>query len=156
MIIALSSELVFENSGLTILSLGWTIKLSSETDWLLYLGSPGYSFPTFSPTLQMRQVTLKKSTSSYISFKPIKYVQLARRGYFDTIDHCKKNINLTDTIRCNKKCYVERLKVCRLKNCIRSHILVLRHYNRSSTLINIKMLVSKINISRSEKHHRSG
>jgi len=90
---------------------GWKIKLSSETDWLLYLGSPGSSFPTYSPTLSMRQVTLKKSTFSYISFKPKQYVQLARRGYFDTIDHCKKNINLTDTIRCNKKCYVERLKI---------------------------------------------
>ena len=87
------------------------IKLSPETDWLLYVGSPGYSFPDYSPNTNLNQFTLKRNTSSFISFKPEKYVRLARRGYFDTEDHCMENIELSDTITCFKKCFVERLEV---------------------------------------------
>jgi hypothetical protein len=90
---------------------GWIVKLSPEMDWLLYLGSPGYSFPSFSPTTKMNEFTLKKNTSSYISFKREKYVRLARRGYFDTEDHCTENIQLSDTITCFKKCFLDRLQV---------------------------------------------
>ena len=92
--------------------LGWTIKLSPEIDWLLFLGSPGYSFPTFSPTISMSQITLKKNTNTYISFKAEKSVILPKRGYFDTELHCMENTNISDTISCFKKCYVEKLEVC--------------------------------------------
>ena len=96
--------------------LGWTIKLSPEIDWLLFLGSPGYSFPTFSPTISMSQVTLKKNTNTYISFKAEKNVNLAKWGYFDTNLHCKEDSKISDTISCFKKCYVEKLKVYRYKS----------------------------------------
>ena len=86
--------------------------MSPETDWLLYLGSPGYSFPAYSDNINMKEFTLKKNTSSYISFKPEKYVRLARRGYFDNKDYCTENIKLSDTITCFKKCFLAKLEVC--------------------------------------------
>ena len=98
--------------NIILIIIGWIIKLSPETEWLLYLGSPGYSFPSYSPNINMNEFTLKKKTSSYISFKPEKYVRLARRGYFDTKEHCTENIELSDTITCFKKCFLAKLEVC--------------------------------------------
>ena len=59
----------------------------------------------------MSQLTLKKNTNTFISFTAKKYVSLAKRGYFDTEDHCMENIEISDTISCFKKCYIERAKV---------------------------------------------
>ena len=99
-------------SYIILIIIGWIIELSPETDWLLYLGSPGFSYPAFSPKINMNEFILKRNTSSYISFKPEKYVRLARRGYFDTKDHCTEDNKLSDTITCFKKCFLDRLDVC--------------------------------------------
>ena len=85
--------------------------MSSDTDWLLYLGAPGYSFPSYSPTLPSNLLTIKENKSTFISFKAEQYVTLPRRGYFDPIEHCKEGISVPDTIACSKKCFVEKQKV---------------------------------------------
>ena len=85
--------------------------LSAETDWLLFLGSPGSSFPTFSPILSLNQITLKKGNSYYISFSAEKVAALPKRGYFDHKERCRDDDKLSETIKCYKRCYTERLKV---------------------------------------------
>ena len=91
--------------------IGWQIKLSSETDWLVFLGSPGMSFETFSPSLSFGKIALMKSTTTYVTFKAERHVKLSKRGYFDDTEYCKEDILLRDYIECHKNCYIKRLNV---------------------------------------------
>ena len=85
--------------------------MSSDSDWLLYLGAPGSSFPSYSPTLPSNLLTIKQNMSTFVTYKAENYVALPRRGYFDPVEHCKEDITVPDTIACYKKCFAEKQQV---------------------------------------------
>ena len=85
--------------------------MSSEADWLLLVGSPGYTYPTYSTQFILNEFTLRKNTSTFISFEAEGYSSLAKKGYFDKQNHCTEGIEYSDSINCWKNCFLESIKV---------------------------------------------
>ena len=69
------------------------------------------SFPTFSPSVHLKEIRLRKKETAFVTFKVEKYRHIPSRGYFDSEQHCFENQNESHTIDCFKKCLIERIKV---------------------------------------------
>ena len=85
-------------------SLGWTIELSREVNWNVFLGIGSMFTPTHSSTISPESITLLPNTKTYLSFVAEKYEFLKTRGYFSSKQYCEDDIEFTDTVACQKKC----------------------------------------------------
>ena len=90
---------------------GWTIELSSEVSWNVFLAVPPLFAPTHSSTISLESVTLQPNTNTFISFEPQKYEFLKYRGYFNSKQYCQDDIEFTDTVACVKRCMLRNIKV---------------------------------------------
>lgn len=83
-------------------------------EWNVYLSPPKISYPTFTP--QSKKLfsffTLQKSSQTVMTFFANKYINIKKRGPFDSKEYCKdKNHTFNDYIDCEKKCFIDTFNV---------------------------------------------
>ena len=112
---------------------GWTIELSPALEYEVYLSAPGVHHPTYSWLVPLPALTLQPGSHTSVTFTAVKFVKLRRKvgtavGFVNSIsrvnsnsnsnqgllerrDHCSEGTDYAATVRCEKRCLIDRLNV---------------------------------------------
>ena len=118
---------------------GWTIELSPDLEYEVYLSAPGVHHPTYSWLVPLPALTLQPGSHTSVTFTAVKFVKLRRKvgaavGFVNSIsrvnsnsnsnqgllerrDHCSEGTDYAATVRCEKRCLLDRLNVGNTQQC---------------------------------------
>ena len=91
--------------------LGWTISLSPNLVYDVYLSAPGVSFPTYSSKVNLPQFTLQHRSQTFINFVAEKYIKIRRKGLLDKKEYCNEHSHYQETVDCEKQCILDSYNV---------------------------------------------
>jgi len=92
-------------------SQGWTISLSPNLEYDVYLSAPGVSFPTYSSKVNLPQFTLQHRSQTFINFVAEKYIKIRRKGLLDKKEYCNEHSHYHDTVDCEKQCFLDSYNI---------------------------------------------
>ena len=104
---------IYEAEVIFKLIKGWKFQLSQDLDWSVFLGTPGVVYPTLTPQSNriLSFFTLERSSQTTLIFFAKKHTKLRRTKPFQHEDSCQEGSDLTDYIKCEKKCFLKTTNV---------------------------------------------
>ena len=97
----------FFEIAFTGLILGWTISLSPNLVYDVYLSAPGVSFPTYSSKINLPYFTLQHRSQTFINFVAEKYIKIRRKGLLVNKRFCNEQSHYHETADCEKQCFLD-------------------------------------------------